>query len=737
MIETLRQLAGRRCVRVSWGLSALAGLICAFAPLFGVHGVESAFALSVALPLWVAPTAALLQRDAITPTSGLRRVALTALLAVAIPVAILALNQLRLRQCEPWMGMLFMLLGPLPSALFAATGAAALATLRRWSARRLLLAVFAALFVFLFLGFYAFWSTSAIFVYSHAFGWFPGTLYDVGRTLPMALITFRGLTLLWALAFCSVVLRERFSARVLAAGFGALAIFGYVQGPELGHRSTADYIQDELGGMRRGDHCVVHYPRELRRADALRLLEDCDFRAARAARLLDVQLDAPVEAYFYRDAAEKQRLMGAGRTFIAKPWRNEVHLQLRGWPHPVLGHEVVHAVAAYAARGPFRVSGTLGGYWPNAMLIEGIAVALDWRLEDGLTPHDWSKAMRELDLLPSADSLQDLGFLGHDSRRSYGASGSLTRFFYERHGAEALQRAHRAGRFDVVEPLAELEAAWHAFLDGRALPTGALGLAETRFARSSIFERVCPHRVARLRAELGGELASGDRRSARQTCEEILAIEPAALDALVARVGIEARLGDRVAAEVALGALEGAPPQLKARAREALADAAFRRGRRGQALTIYRELLREPQTEGERRQREVKVLGLIASPEERARIAGIFIDDEPPASAARVVDLARDLDELRSDGLGAYLIGRQLSAAGDYERAARRFEQARLRGLPTEAVGREALRNLIVAHGASGRWNRVEALLRIAAGDPAMRHEVAEWRERLTFSRSL
>ncbi len=57
--------------------------------------------------------------------------------------------------------------------------------------------------------------------------------------------------------------------------------------------------------------------------------------------------------------------MGAADTFIAKPWRREVYVQAGGYPHPVLGHEVMHVIAGAFARGPFRIAGGAGGLLPD------------------------------------------------------------------------------------------------------------------------------------------------------------------------------------------------------------------------------------------------------------------------------------------------------------------------------------------------------------------------------------
>ena len=739
----IRRFAGallrERAGRVGLGLALVGSLTCMAFPLFGVHGIEAAFALGAAFPFFLTPcAAALARRRKKKPAEAFYAVFFLGLLAWLTPVLLLALNSLRVRQCEPAMGFLFMVAGPLPSILLACAlgGGVGLFVRKRtlWVAGLLPL-------VALFLGLHEFWSSPAIFVFSHLLGWFPGTLYDVGRSFPSELLTFRGLTLVWLGATVAFVWfrvgRQRRASLGTLCLLVALGVWGHRAGASLGHRATAEDIAEHLGVTRRSNRCIVHHPRELERSAARRLLADCDFRVARAERLLGVTQPTPVVAFFYRDAAEKMRFMGAGRTFIAKPWRGEVHLQLAGWPHPVLGHEVVHAVAAQAARGPFRVSGTLGGYFPNAMLIEGIAVALDWPESDGLDPHGWSKAMREMGILPSARALQDIGFLGFDARRSYAAAGSLTRFFTQRHGPEALRQAHRAGRFDVVEDLEELEAAWHEFLDEIELPSSALGLAELRFERGSIFERVCPHKMARLRGQLGADLSAGDDNAAEQTCAELLAIEPAALDARATLVGVASRLGRHEQADLFLQGLSGAPPQVRAGAYESIADAAWARGQRRRARRIYRRLLSEPQSEGERRLREVKLLGLMAGGGVEARVRRIFVDEAPRVpTQAEIVDLARDVADLRTDGLGYYLVGRQLLAAGDYGRAAQRFELATLRGLPTIALTRELTRGLALAHAGNENYDRAAELWRRALSDPALHHDAREWLERIAFIRS-
>ena len=160
---------------------------------------------------------------------------------------------------------------------------------------------------------------------------------------------------------------------------------------------------------------------------------------------MGLKSSAPVTAYFFRNDREKKELIGVGRTLIAKPWRREVYLQMAGWPDPVLGHEIVHAVLADAGRPPFGIAATWGGLIPNPGLTEGAATALAWDIRDDLDPDQWSRIMMDRGELPSAETVMSVAFSALPARRAYMAAGSIVRFLMATRGMEAFVDAYRAG----------------------------------------------------------------------------------------------------------------------------------------------------------------------------------------------------------------------------------------------------------------------------------------------------
>ncbi|MFW6031569.1 MAG: hypothetical protein ACOC9T_03170, partial [Myxococcota bacterium] len=340
--------------RIALAAGLLAALAMAPSPLLGVHGVESALVLGIVLPPFVAAAAA---RQVIRARR--LRVALRAsrllwgaigmgLGVLAVAAGVLALNALRVRNCAPGQGLLMVLLGPTPGVVLAAVlGVAFGAAVRRPGAATALATL--APITGLGLGLFRFYDTPAISLFGHFFGWFPGAIYDAALDIPVELVTFRGVTTLLvggvALAVGALwnpgthrlrLVHANWPALVTAAALLACTATATAYGSALGHRSSVEQINEELGAVQPGRRCVVHAPREMRHEELLRHVRDCDFRVSHAERALGVRQREPVRVFLFRDADEKRRLMGAGGTHVAKPWRNEAYLNVRSWPHPVL-----------------------------------------------------------------------------------------------------------------------------------------------------------------------------------------------------------------------------------------------------------------------------------------------------------------------------------------------------------------------------------------------------------------
>jgi hypothetical protein len=745
-------------------VAALVGLLLCASPLLGVPGVESALVLGVLLPSFAGAIGArvvdrIRRESRFASASELFADAVgTALLVLAIPTSLLLLDLLRVPVCAPLEGLAFIALGPGVGVILAAVTGIAIAAFvprTRLATTLAVLAPIAAILVAL----RDFYATPAIFAYGHFFGYFPGTLYDPDVALTSSYASFRALSAAWILGIGAIVvatwdgeqrrarlstLGDRWRAGLVALAFVGASATGAFFGPALGHRSDSASIAGALGGNLHSARCRVVFPRELPRREAERLGHDCDVRVVQAEASLGLRQRERITAFFFRNAEEKRALMGASNTYIAKPWRDEVYLQLDEWPHPVLFHELVHIVAGNAGPGPFEIAGRAGGLWPAPGIIEGVAVAVAWEPQDGLTPHQWARAMLELERVPPISRLEGLAFLLEPPSRAYIASGSFVRWILETRGSAAVRRLYRTGSFEAALgiPLARAEGEWRSFLSSVELSASARALARQRFERPGIFGQICPHRIASLQGQLASDLAAGDDPAALRTCREIVALDPRQVGTRALLVGVRARLGDHDEARRELAALEGPPsaaPPVVFRGRQGLADALWLRGERDEAEEVYRGLLREPMSDEDARQIEVRLLALEMGGEGERALRGLLVPPRDVTNDA-VIAMAQiaALERARGDGLAAYLEGRQLASRQRFELALPRLREARARGLPTRRLRDEARRlEAIASFGASdlvGSAQLWREMLRDPGASDGQRLEALDWLTRLRIS---
>lgn len=739
--------------------AVLGGVLC-FLPLVSVLGPESALTLGLLL----APCAAVvsvrmgLASQGRSSTNLLVEAVGLSWLLLLIPLALLCLNALRGQVCDPYDGLAFMALGPWPSVTLAAiVGVAASLVQRRKLATTVALTVPAACVA---RALFDFVDTPGIFAFGHLFGYFPGTLYDRQVDVPAAWLSHRLLTVivgagLWAFI---AAIRDRRTGQlrfrrleahpIAACAVVVLSVATLLmaqRSDSLGHSTSSRHVASALGLAVEGPRCRVLVPRELDRAEAQRLAEECELRISQLERTLGVRETERITAYFFRSPQEKRTLMGAARVYIAKPWRREAYLQLAGFPHPVLAHELAHVVARHIARGPFGVPGKLKGLIPEPTLVEGLAVAVDPTSRDELTPHEWAKAAKMAKVAPPLRALLGPRFLSQNQALAYTLAGSFLRYVLDTYGAAKVRAVYRSG--DVTGSLGksfrELEAAWESALDKLPLPPQAAALAKLRFERPGVFSQVCPHQIERLENELGAALAAGDLVRAQQRCNDVLRIDPGNSGTRATYAGTLAQADKSREAEAQLRRLQGppsAPTPTIARARTLVADASYMKGDHAGALRAYQELLLLPQSESELRQLEVKLLALEAGEPARSLVGELLIGRNGRAPDQRVaMHLIHRLAPTRRDGLAVYLEARQLLFAGRHDLARPLLEAAFQRGLPTRRLRLEAHRAASVACFVVGALDdaldHARAIPEGAEASLAEQLESADFEQRVLFRR--
>lgn len=750
-----------------------------FLPLFGVLGYELAVASALLAAIAGVDVGARLARELQTmPVSALARAAwpgraLAASTAAAaglaaalmlIPAAISAVRGLWLPTCDWWFGIEAYLALPLATAALAgATGhlIGVLAGPRRvvapLLAQLVLLGIAAA-------ALWRFYAAPAVFTYNAILGYFPGNLYDEHVKLTSALAWSRLEQLLWVVAAAGLAaavldvpsFRARWVRRpagrrmgpvLVAAGAAVLALAVRGHGGALGYAIDAEDIEEILGGRIETPSFVIHYARTPAIEKEIALIAaDHELRLAQVTSQIGVRPARKIRSFYFADREQKARLMGARDVEMAKPWRGEIYLDHRPFPHGSLRHEIAHAVAAEFGDPVFGVAARTVLGIPVLIspgLIEGLAVALDWPAGyDRPNPHESVRVLQALGSEPTLRDLFGLSFLTVSSAKSYTTAGSFLRFLLDRHGPERLREVYRTGGdFEAVYglPRGQLEAEWRAMIAAIVLPPPAVEASKERFRTGSVFARPCPHAIAARRARAVRAVAGGDRGGAIALMREVCADapgEPRYRLELGLFLGASEDPAHRAEAEqiwtAIAGDADGVTSTLRGIAYERLARAVGARDLE-RARGLLAEATALPIDPNERRMLDgmAFVLAHRGAAAEALR-AYFFPKDGDPSSplerAAAAVAAEPGL------GMGHYLLGLQRGLAGEWAGAAAALEAAIGRELPGPAFVRNAARMLAVAAYRASDRNRlglaIAALSSLSAGD---RRLAQDWLARITF----
>lgn len=602
--------------------------------------------------------------------------------------------------CEPGLGFSLLVLGPgLGMALAALIGVVLGATLTLIFPRESPHGVWSLLGVVppFMSGLWAvarFYSTPTVYAYDQFAGYFAGPIYDTVEYDLHRLLTFRAGTVLFIIGVFScgrlVALKARSNGSGLRLAFAPIpggrlvGTFGVVcllssfaiayYGSELNHRGTAHSIQRTLGRSMTSGKCRVIYSGGVTSLAARRVGRECEGYLHQHQAYFGLKRVDPVDVYLFSNNEEKRLLMGAGRTNIAKPWRSEVYVTDAGFPHPILGHELAHAVSGQFGQGPFRVAGQVFGIIVDPGRVEGFAEAAALREDSFGTLTQWAAAMRKVGRLPPLAQLFQLGFLGESAARSYTAAGAFVQYLRSRFGSHMLTRWYGGGKLEQLTALSliELEQDWHRELDATDVPKMVLDAAAPRFSRPGHFERKCPHASDRVLGEVS-RLCPQDERRSRALLEQLKRWDPnnegLALEAprCVALLGEQERAKEETLTLLRSG-LAFEPHEVK-RAEEFLGDTSFRLGQLDEARVHYHKAMKLSFSPDEQRQLAVKSWAIDQRPHVQGPLRQLFLypQDNDWASASL---LFRMRESSAESALATYLLARMALSA-------QRFVEAR------------------------------------------------------------
>lgn len=762
-------------LRRRWLLAAVVGPL-SFVPLVGTLGYESGFVLSplataLGIAVGVDGVRAWREREDRGPRplrwlAGQGAIELSILAGLALGILLLA--QLWQRNCDPWGGVGFFAMGPvLAAAMGWVCGLWGGALGRRRAAQIALAGLGPATSTAI--GLWRLWSDPVIFAFDPFWGYYSGAIYDEAVSIGPTYLSFRAYNVLaagaalgvWRLAVDRSLRPSRPTSwgavlpAITAVGLaGGLAAWMGLRGAAMGFTANVASITEVLSGVRETEHFIIHYNPRSPTARAIDVVAaDHELAWAQLAEEMGRQPEGKVRSFVFANPGQKRVLMGAGRVQVAAPWRQQIYLDYRGWPHPVLPHELAHVFGKTIGDAVFGVS--IDGVIPNIALIEGFATAMAPRASDRLDLHDQATVLERLGKRPPLAAIMGPAFFTQSSRVAYTTAGSFCRWLIDTRGFEPMAALyHSGGDFSAAygEPLEALEQQWLAFLEQREGVTEDDVDAQAQlYERRSVFQRPCAHRAATLQEDVGRAQAQGRWAVALDGYRTLCTLEPERPEhklGLSQTLAVTGQLEDALEVLGEAMAMPDLTVTRRAQILEYRADVALAAGELHVAAASLAEALELSLSEGQRRGLLLKQAA-AADAELAPLVVDYYLMFEPESDGvAGAVERLYTAQRIRErpgyEALGSYLMARQLLGVQLPGAARPRLEDALTsadagHGLLGPEFVREARFQLVNACSQTGYWDEAEAVLDELAADDDLgnghRLEVAQWRARVAFFR--
>jgi hypothetical protein len=503
---------------VALGMLLLVSLLLTQVPLFNYLGYEfsavivigwSLIAGLLTISLWN-------KREPQTEESFaafIRRSLSNVLAALCIPLIVIVVNALFVKNCSLVQGViLFVLVTVFGIAAAHAISVFCIALFPRSKKTGFVIAWLLVLSQIAWVGL----TGPQIFAFNPILGFFPGLTYDETLDITGRLLIYRGGTVI-LIAFLYLVssvidfrrrnrgspLSQSASRRVRAviAVLGVLLILLFFISDRIGLSSSESSIEDTLGGRRETEHFIVYYPDTLLKGARLeQVIQLHEFYYAEVARTLWIRSERKIQSFIYGSPSQKGRLMGAANTDIAKPWLSQLHINADD-VDASLRHELVHVMAADFGFPVLRIG-------VNSGLIEGLATAVEHQAYEEPI-HRLAAMAYASGSTPDMQSLFSLsGFMKAPAGVSYTLAGSFCRYLIDRYGMRRFKLLYRTGEYSIIyeKSLPLLLQEWRRSLDRFRLSDGDIAKAGYLFKRQSIFGKVCARVIAGMNAETRSRL---------------------------------------------------------------------------------------------------------------------------------------------------------------------------------------------------------------------------------------
>ena len=280
------------------------------------------------------------------------------------------------------------------------------------------------------------YSNPQVYFFNPIVGYFPGNIYDEDISVNSLLINYRLLNLIF---FAGVLLFiYKFKNRIhlykeltLALSIFITVLFSLLK-PLLGFATNDAVIIEELGAKLSTPHFNIIYPNgtDEQLVNLLGLHHEYYFEEL--SEFFGFEPERKITSFIFKDDDQKRKFFGAGQADVAKPWMNQIYIELHSYVRS-LKHELVHIFAAEFGTTPFKIAENF-----NPAMIEGLAVAVEDNYNDNDVHYIAALAKKFGYNINIENLFSGLNFFSGISTLSYIYSGSFIKFLIEKYDKESV-----------------------------------------------------------------------------------------------------------------------------------------------------------------------------------------------------------------------------------------------------------------------------------------------------------
>lgn len=303
-----------------------------------------------------------------------------------------------------------------------------------------------------------------IYFYNPLIGFYPGTIYDEDISIDRYLLIYQlfwfALSLIAIFTFSKIQNKSKTLKLVFATIIIIIAGLFVINKPELGFATNNERMESILTEKTETEHFEIFYLVGTDK-DKVKLAA---FEHEYYYSLLSDELEIypkKISSYLFKNREQKRKYFGAGNADVAKPWLNQIYLEVEGYGN-TLKHELVHIFGASIGTTPFKVAKNV-----NFAMIEGFAMAYENDFDEKPVHYAAKMAKENEYNIALGNLFSGFSFFSVNSSMAYTYAGSFVKYLNDKYGMDKVKKLYSTLDFEGIynKSINELDQEYNIFLD--------------------------------------------------------------------------------------------------------------------------------------------------------------------------------------------------------------------------------------------------------------------------------